>query len=507
VKDANGCTLSTIATINNNGGPSAVVLTTTDANCGANNGSITIGTVTGGTSPYTYSFDGSAFTSTIVYNNLAAGSHAISVKDANGCTFSTNATINNNGGPSAVVLTATDANCGASNGSITIGTVTGGRSPYSFSIDGSAFTSTIVYNNLSAGSHTISAKDANGCTFSTNATINNSGGPTAIVVTKTDANCGANNGSITIGTVTGGTSPYAFSLDGGAYTSTLIYNNLAAGLHTISVKDANGCTFSSSTTINNSNGPTAVVVTPTNATCGASNGSITLGTVTGGTSPYTYSLDGSAYTSTLLYNNLGAGSHTISVKDANGCTFSTNATVNNAGGPISVTVFPKDSMVSEGARIQLNATSIATIFNWAYSPTLSNINIPNPVATIPEGSAGKSFTYYVTASTPAGCQGTASVTLKIYRGPDIYVPTGFTPNSDGKNDRFRPLAIGIKKLNYFRVFNRWGQVVFSTTALNEGWDGKLAGKDQSSDVYVWMVQGVTVDDKIISKKGTVVLIR
>src|SRR4029079_2822732 len=209
------------------------------------------------------------------------------------------------------------------------GSVTGGTAPYTYSVDGSAFTATLVYNNLASGSHTIDVKDANGCSFSTNATVNNTNGPTAITATPASANCGQNNGSITLGSVTGGTAPYTYSVDGSAFTATLVYNNLAAGSHTIDVKDANGCSFSTSATVNNTNGPTAITATPAAASCGASNGSITLGSVTGGTAPYTYSVDGSAFTATLVYNNLAAGSHTIDVKDANGCTFSTSATINN----------------------------------------------------------------------------------------------------------------------------------------------------------------------------------
>jgi gliding motility-associated-like protein len=87
------------------------------------------------------------------------------------------------------------------------------------------------------------------------------------------------------------------------------------------------------------------------------------------------------------------------------------------------------------------------------------------------------------------------------------LPTGFTPNGDGKNDRFYPLTVGIKKISYFRVFNRWGQIVFSSASFNEGWDGKLGGIEQPSSVYVWIVQGITTDDRVITKNGTVVLIR
>ncbi len=72
------------AVVANGTGPSAIVVTTVDATCGNNNGSVTLGAVTGGVAPYTYSFNGSAFTATLVYNNLAAGNYTISVKDANG---------------------------------------------------------------------------------------------------------------------------------------------------------------------------------------------------------------------------------------------------------------------------------------------------------------------------------------------------------------------------------------------------------------------------------------
>src|SRR6185295_8922880 len=343
VKDANGCTFSTGATINNTNGPTAIASTPTDASCGTSNGTITLGVVTGGVAPYTYSIDGSGFTGTTNYTNLAAGAHPIIVKDANGCTFSTNATINNTNGPTAIASTPTDASCGTSNGTITLGVVTGGVAPYTYSIDGSGFTGTTNYTNLAAGAHPIIVKDANGCTFSTNATINNTNGPTAIASTPTDASCGTSNGTITLGVVTGGVAPYVYSIDGSGFTATTNYTNLAAGSHPIIVKDANGCTFATSATINNTNGPTAIASTPTDASCGTSNGTITLGVVTGGVAPYTYSIDGSGFTGTTNYTNLAAGAHPIIVKDANGCTFSTNATINNTNGPTAIASTPTDA--------------------------------------------------------------------------------------------------------------------------------------------------------------------
>ncbi len=249
-----------------------------------------LGAVTGGVAPYTYSFDGSAFTATTSYTNLADGS----CHPGNGCKWlylSTTASISNSDGPTAIAVTATDATCGAANGSLTLGAVTGGVAPYTYSVDASLYSTTTVYNNLAASSHTIDVKDANGCIFSTTASISNSDGPTAIAVTATDATCGAANGSLTLGAVTGGVAPYTYSVDASLYSTTTVYNNLAASSHTIDVKDANGCIFSTTASISNSDGPTAIAVTATDATCGAANGSLTLGAVTGGVAPYTYSVD------------------------------------------------------------------------------------------------------------------------------------------------------------------------------------------------------------------------
>src|SRR5665811_542969 len=248
-------------------------------------------------------------------------------------TFSTSAVINNTGGPTAIATTVVDASCGLSNGTLALGSVTGGTSPYTYSVGGSAFTATTNYINLSANTYTIDVKDANGCTFSTSAVINNTGGPTAIATTVVDASCGLSNGTLTLGTVTGGVAPYTYSVNGSAFTATTNYINLSANTYTIDVKDANGCTFSTSAVINNTGGPTAIATTVVDASCGLSNGTLTLGTVTGGVAPYTYSVGGSAFTATTNYINLSANTYTIDVKDANGCTFSTSAVINNTGGP------------------------------------------------------------------------------------------------------------------------------------------------------------------------------
>ena len=103
-------------------------------------------------------------------------------------------------------------------------------------------------------------------------------GPTAIAVTPTNAACGASNGSVTLGAVTGGTAPYLYYFNGGGFSATITYNNLAAGSYTLAVQDANGCIFNApDVLISNTGGPTSVVITPADATCGQNDGSITIG--------------------------------------------------------------------------------------------------------------------------------------------------------------------------------------------------------------------------------------
>ncbi|RZM18976.1 MAG: T9SS type B sorting domain-containing protein [Pedobacter sp.] len=79
--------------------------------------------------------------------------------------------------------------------------------------------------------------------------------------------------------------------------------------------------------------------------------------------------------------------------------------------------------------------------------------------------------------------------------PQIFIPTGFTPNNDNRNDVVRPIAVGITKIEYFRIFNRWGELVFSTTTNGEGWNGKVKGKEQGTGVYAWVVKAVDYTGK------------
>ncbi|HET9746626.1 MAG TPA: PKD domain-containing protein, partial [Chitinophagaceae bacterium] len=140
--------------------------------------------------------------------------------------------------------------------------------------------------------------------------------------------------------------------------------------------------------------------------------------------------------------------------------------------------------------------------SWSPATGLSTPFGFNPTVTINDD-----ISYVVKVTTADGCVASDTVNIKVFKGSAIYVPTGFTPNGDGRNDYLRGLYVGIKKVHYFRVYNRWGQEIFLTTSLIEGWDGKIRGVKQPTGTYVWMLKAEDLAGKIYELKGTSTLIR
>lgn len=160
-----------------------------------------------------------------------------------------------------------------------------------------------------------------------------------------------------------------------------------------------------------------------------------------------------------------------------------------------------DTIAAAGQPVQLKATG-GLSYTWSPAASLNDPNIANPIAIL---TATQIFS--VKAFTPEGCESYDDVTVKIYKGPDIYLPNAFTPNGDTKNDVFRGIAVGIKQFNYLKVYNRWGQLVFYATDHNKGWDGTWKGQQQPGGVYIVLANGIDFKGNIIDKKSTVMLIR
>lgn len=201
----------------------------------------------------------------------------------------------------------------------------------------------------------------------------------------------------------------------------------------------------------------------------------------------------------------GTTAYVLTVRDNIGCPKPNRDTV-------LVTVLPKiaafagnDTAVVVGQPLQFNATG-GVRYVWSPSMWLNKTDVANPVAVY--NAEIENIQYKVLVYNEANCVDSAFVSVKIFKtNPQVFVPTAFTPDGDGRNDIFRPIAVGITRIEYFRVFNRWGQQVFNTTSNGKGWDGKIGGKNQSSGTFVWLVKGVDYTGKSFFAKGTVTLIR
>lgn len=159
-----------------------------------------------------------------------------------------------------------------------------------------------------------------------------------------------------------------------------------------------------------------------------------------------------------------------------------------------------DTSVVLGQPLQLFASG-GTNYLWTPSTWLDDPTIHNPIA-LPLDD----IRYFVRVSNNIGCFANGSIRVKVYKIPaDLYVPSAFAPT--GVNNIFRPILVGIRTLDLFRVYNRWGQMLYSGADASGGWDGTFGGKGQEAGTYVWYAEATDYKETKIKKKGYVVLIR
>jgi len=192
----------------------------------------------------------------------------------------------------------------------------------------------------------------------------------------------------------------------------------------------------------------------------------------------------------------------VTVRDVLGCPKPAKDTVFVFVAKIKANAGTSDTSVVLGQPLQLGASGS---INYSWTPTtwLDNPLIRNPIS-LPQND----ITYTVRVSNNVGCFFDASIRVRVFRiKPDLLVPNAFSPNGDGNNDIFKPIPIGMKSVDIFRVYNRWGQMLYSGTGNGAGWDGTFAGKKQEMATYVWYAEGVDYLNNKLKRKGSVILMR
>jgi gliding motility-associated-like protein len=191
--------------------------------------------------------------------------------------------------------------------------------------------------------------------------------------------------------------------------------------------------------------------------------------------------------------------YTIEIVDSNGCTFLKE---------VPVDVYPEayadagdDARVFFGTSITLDASGNGQA-QWSPLRWLNDPTVLQPVAT-----PDSSLTYFLEITTINGCMAFDSVYLEVFYETKMFMPNAFSPNGDGKNDKFGPKWLNEFELDEFIIFNRWGQVVFKTNNPDHHWDGTLHGEPQPVGTYVYVIRGTGNRGETFYKKGNVTLIR
>jgi uncharacterized protein (DUF2141 family) len=285
--------------------------------------------VSGGTSPYTYSWSNGAVSQDI--SSLVAGTYSVTITDSKGCTAILSITITQPAAPLSSSMVETNIDCyGNSTGAVNL-SVSGGTLPYTYNWSNASLNEDI--SGLLPGQYIVTITDNNGCTLKDTANLTQPLAPLSISLTKDDADCfGAADGSIDA-TLTGGTTPYSYSWSNGESTEDI--QNLIAGTYIVQVTDFNGCQVSADTIISQ---PQPIVLTSTqvDVLCyGAATGSINL-LVTGGIAPYQYSWSNGATSEDV--SNLVSGTYSVTATDANNCSTSYSVTITQPSQPLTLSI-------------------------------------------------------------------------------------------------------------------------------------------------------------------------
>ncbi|MEL7425764.1 MAG: SdrD B-like domain-containing protein, partial [Bacteroidota bacterium] len=329
VTDANGCTATGSVTIDNIGGPT--VEAGPDLEKCPEDALPIDATVSGGTPPYTFAWTatgGSFVDATVedpVYNMMMPGTYTLTltVTDANGCEASDQLDVTVNPSPS---VTVEDIEiCAGDDGTLTaVGS--GGTPGYTFEWSTGATTASITVSPGSTTSYSVTITDSKGCSASTSGTVTVNPNPTVSV--DDEEICAGDDATLTAD-ASGGTPGYTYEWSTGATTASITVSPGATTNYSVTVTDSKGCTASASGTVTVNPNP-MVSVSGEDATCGDANGSATA-TPSGGEAPYSFLWSTDA--TTAIISGLVAGTYSVTVTDANGCTATGSVTIDNIGGP------------------------------------------------------------------------------------------------------------------------------------------------------------------------------
>jgi gliding motility-associated-like protein len=411
------------------------------------------------------------------------------------------------------LINAVDASCfGKKDGLIKV-VASGGTPGYTYSWTGGPMNAT--FSGIAAGMFHVMATDSKNCMVEDSFTINQ---PDTLIADVDSVNvikvsCGnANDGAISLNVTGGNPGGYSFLWNPNVSTNAQA-NNLGAGNYQITVSDPKGCQDTTSYTLSAPQPVQAVwpVVEP--PLCFGDESEFVITTVTGGSGNYTYSINGGEQFDIGETVSLPAGIYIIVVSDDRGCFDDTTYMIIEPN-PILVSIGPDDPIVNLGDSLYI--TGSVDQSDLVINNTLWTSEAPMSCATC-EGtwvynSVPTLYTWTVTDIN--GCTGSASILVDVDYDRDIYIPNVFSPNNDGRNDDFKIFTgLGVTSINYFRIYDRWGNLIHEEKELfpdSNGvgkWDGTFNGELMNPGVYIFVAEITFIDNETLVYKGDITLVR
>lgn len=482
VKDVNNCTSVAAVTFTDPDALMPVIVERKHVSCQGNSDGYAHVSVTGGTLPYTYSWNTVPVQTTERATGLSAGVYTVTITDANGCTQQAGVTINDGPVLDVNVIPQHVSCFGGADGSAEAIAVTGG--PYTYSWNTIPVQTTAIASGLGAGTYTVTLTDGNGCQATKSTVINE---PVKLdgTITKTDITCFGSKNGRAVANPNGGSPSYTYTWNTGQTTA--IINNLDAGTYTCVIKDSEGCEETVTTTIIEPPVLSAGII-KTDVSCYNGNDGVAEVRPTGGVYPYTYQWDGISLTDSIL-TGLPEGIYNVTISDAHGCEVKQQAVITQPS-EVTMSLSLHDTSIAKGESLSIMAITGggSGAFSYSWVPAIGTGAGPH-IITPSESSV---YTVSVQDNSTTQCPPLQD-TLRVLVITDdfyFYVPNAFSPNGDGQNDKFNGTGTGIVTYK-MSIFNRWGERVFETLSLGEAWDGSTAhepGSKAPEGVYIYVIR-------------------
>lgn len=494
VIDSLGCNKTINFTINQPTLLTASITNTENICDGTCNATATV-VPSGGTSPYSYYWINNQ--TTAIDTNMCAGTYYVTVSDMNGCDTIASVEITDGSDLNTIVTTTPLLCYNVCTGTANV-EVTGGTNPYTYQWNIGSNQQDI--QSLCAGNYIVTVKDQELCVRVQYVSVTQPNPVVSNIQVLSDIICNGDTGSVKV-YAGGGTPSFDFIWNTGQTSSQI--SGLHAGNYYVTITDSNDCPLIDSVALAE---PPIISMDTTvrNIACvGVCNGKIDL-TMGGGIPPYTYNWSNGFHGA--VNTELCNGEYNVTVVDSKGCKNIYSFDVGISPYIPELDATADDYDIFRGQTTSLHATSNGDyIYVWSPTTWMNSFTSPNPTV-----KPDQTITYTVSITDSLGCTNIDTVTIKvsdvICDEPYIYVPNSFTPNGDGMNDVLY-VRSDVTEDIHLAIFDRWGQKVFETNNINEGWDGTFKGRTADPAVFVYYLNVTCFNKQVFEKKGNITLIR